>query len=184
MPAVRQTAIALVYGIVSLILVTGSLVLALAQGKEPSALSSTFTPLPSSTATLRPSPTAAQAETATSAQDITSSATPPPAPSTQAAGAATTAASSVTPKANCGAPYGWTRAYVVQPGDTLFRIAAMYGIGVDDLRRANCRSGTVIFAGERLWVPYVRPVATELTIIPTFPTPTEPATATDVTPDP
>jgi hypothetical protein len=68
----------------------------------------------------------------------------------------------------------------------------MHGTSVVAVQKANCRSSTVIFVGERLWVPFVGPAATELTVIPTFPTPTELASgaqtaapdATQVTPDP
>jgi LysM repeat protein len=190
--AVRQAASGLVYGIVSLLLVVGSLALAMAQGTALSPRIPTFTPLPSSTPTQRPSPTGLLANTATSTRVALSASAPAstsasPVPFTATAKAATSTSSSP-----CGAPYGWVKTYVVQAGDTLFRIATRYGISVDELRRANCRSGTVIFVGERLWVPFTQPMATELTIIPTFPTPTEPATATasespsetPVTPDP
>jgi LysM repeat protein len=78
----------------------------------------------------------------------------------------------------CGPYTGWIRSYVVQPGDTLFRIAIMHGITVESLQRANCKTGTVIYSGERLWVPFVLPMATELTIIPTFDTPTSEVTPT------
>jgi LysM repeat protein len=78
----------------------------------------------------------------------------------------------------CGPYPGWIRSYVVQPGDTLYRIAVIHGISVDVLRRANCKTGTVIYAGERLWVPFALPPPTALTIIPTFDTPTNEVTPT------
>ncbi|HET6846388.1 MAG TPA: LysM peptidoglycan-binding domain-containing protein, partial [Anaerolineales bacterium] len=68
------------------------------------------------------------------------------------------------------------------PGDTLYRIARRYSVSVDALQRANCRSTTVIYVGEHLWVPYSQPAATALTIIPTFPTPTEPAATASADP--
>jgi hypothetical protein len=70
----------------------------------------------------------------------------------------------------------------VEPGDTLYRIATLHGTTVQALQRANCKSGTLIYAGELLWVPFLLPPPTELTIIPTFDTPTEPATATSPIP--
>jgi LysM repeat protein len=70
------------------------------------------------------------------------------------------------------------KGYQVQSGDNLFRIALTYGVGVEALQRANCRSGTVIYPGEWLWVPFFLPPSTELTIIPTFDTPTEEASPT------
>ena len=68
---------------------------------------------------------------------------------------------------------GWVAGYLVQPGDTLFHIALLYGTTVESLKFANCRVGNEIFPGERLWVPNV-PVRTPgLTVIPDFGTPTE-----------
>lgn len=73
----------------------------------------------------------------------------------------------------CGPPFGWVRAYIVQPGDTLFRIALLYNITYPQLQRGNCMgSSTTIYTGQRLWVPNV-PIRTPLpgvTIIPTLPT--------------
>ena len=74
----------------------------------------------------------------------------------------------------CGPFIGWTRSYVVQPGDTLFHIATLYRTTVQELQRANCKSNsTVIFSGDRLWVPNVPTITPGVTIIPTFATPTE-----------
>jgi LysM repeat protein len=84
----------------------------------------------------------------------------------------------------CGPFPGWIRGYVVQPGDTLFHIATLYGTSVRDLQRANCKSNsTIIFSGDRLWVPNVPTITPGVTTIPTFsntPTeiPTEPLTFT------
>lgn len=195
MRGVRQAAGALIYGIISLLLVIGGLALAQAQGVTTGSPVSTFTPLPSSTSTPRPSPTSmAVSPTATTARP-TDTVVPPTKAPTRAAPTAMKTATALATSTNrpaCGAPYGWVKAYVVQPGDTLFRIARLYGVSVDALQRANCKTGTVIYVGEHLWVPYAGPAATELTIIPTFPTPTEPspaidtatASATEVTPDP
>ncbi|HKJ38785.1 MAG TPA: LysM peptidoglycan-binding domain-containing protein [Anaerolineales bacterium] len=51
--------------------------------------------------------------------------------------------------------------YTVQSGDTLFQISLWYsdiGYTVPDLQRANCRgSSTIIFSGERLYVPGTPP---------------------------
>jgi LysM repeat protein len=75
----------------------------------------------------------------------------------------------------CGPPAGWVRAYIVQPGDNLYRIALSYGLTYSQLQRANCMGGsTTIYAGQRLWVPNIPPrtpiVGT--TVVPTFPTDT------------
>jgi LysM repeat protein len=75
----------------------------------------------------------------------------------------------------CGPPAGWVKNYFVQPGDTLFRIALSYNITYPQLQRANCMgSSTIIYTGQRLWVPNI-PTRTPIpgvTIIPTFPTDT------------
>ena len=77
----------------------------------------------------------------------------------------------------CGPPFGWVRNYIVQPGDTLFRIALAYNITYPQLQRANCMgSSTTIYTGQRLWVPNV-PTRTPLpgvTIVPTTVTPPTP----------
>ena len=77
---------------------------------------------------------------------------------------------------------GWFRFYIVQPGDTLFGIAAVYRTGVFDLERANCLTSFAIYPGERLRVPNVPFIPSGSTIIPTFSTstyvPTEPQSTT------
>jgi len=63
----------------------------------------------------------------------------------------------------CGAPAGWVRNYIVQPGDTLFRIALAYNITYPQLQRANCMgSSTAIYIGQRLWVPNIP----HITVVP------------------
>lgn len=87
----------------------------------------------------------------------------------------------------CSPPIGWVRTHIVQPGDTLFRIALSYGITYPQLQRANCMgSSTIIYAGQRLWVPNV-PTRTPIpgtTNIPDLPTSTNTSlpVATTVTP--
>ncbi|HJR82192.1 MAG TPA: LysM peptidoglycan-binding domain-containing protein [Anaerolineales bacterium] len=87
----------------------------------------------------------------------------------------------------CGPPAGWVRTYTVQRGDTLFRIALSYGTTVSQLQRANCMgSSTIIYAGQRLWVPNV-PTRTPVpgtTTIPDFPTSTDTSTPTATTEPP
>lgn len=85
----------------------------------------------------------------------------------------------------CGPPIGWVKTHVVQPGDNMFRIALSYGITYPQLQRGNCMgSSTIIYAGQRLWVPNV-PTRTAIpgtTTIPDFPTSTNtsPAVTTAV----
>lgn len=90
----------------------------------------------------------------------------------------------------CGTPLGWIR-YTVQPGDTLFHIAALYGTSVPMLQQANCLgASTAIRTGQLLWVPNVTPrtaVPTPtpgVTLIPDFSTPTPEATLTPFPTDP
>jgi LysM repeat protein len=54
----------------------------------------------------------------------------------------------------CGPPFGWVY-YTVQPGDTLYHIAQLFGITVSELMYANCLSDSYIRAGRSLFVPYV-----------------------------
>jgi LysM repeat protein len=68
----------------------------------------------------------------------------------------------------CGPPAGWVRNYIVQPGDTLFRIALAYNITYPQLQRANCMgSSTAIYTGQRLWVPNIP----RITVVPAVTTP-------------
>ncbi len=82
-------------------------------------------------------------------------------------------ASAVRSPVPCGPPYGWQQSYLVQPGDTLFHIALLYGTSVTQLQRANCRSTTGINTGERLWVPNSPTITPGVTVVPDFGTPTE-----------
>jgi len=69
----------------------------------------------------------------------------------------------------CGPPATWVRNYIVQPGDTLFRIALSYNITYPQLQRGNCMgSSTTIYTGQRLWVPNIpaRTPTPGITIVP------------------
>ncbi len=67
----------------------------------------------------------------------------------------------------CGPPRGWLR-YSVQPGDTLFRLSAIYSVTVPELQLANCLGwSTNIRTGEILFVPNVTPRYTP-SLTPTF----------------
>ena len=84
----------------------------------------------------------------------------------------------------CGPPIGWVRAYIVQPGDNLFRISISYGTTVPQLQRANCMGSSItIFVGQRLWVPNVPTRTPGVTIVPDLPTATntsQPIVTTEV----
>jgi LysM repeat protein len=59
----------------------------------------------------------------------------------------------------CGPPAGWV-IYYVQPGDTLYGIATMFGTTVNQLVNANCLNTTYVYSGQRLYVPpyYAYPI--------------------------
>jgi LysM repeat protein len=93
---------------------------------------------------------------------------------------------------SCAPRFNWMP-YIVAPGDTLSAIAARYGTSVVALMQANCLASSMIYAGQRLFVPPVPPIVTftSTPIVPTL-TPTPPIvtltpTATppiDITPTP
>lgn len=65
----------------------------------------------------------------------------------------------------CVPQYSWP-IYVVQHGDYLARLAPITGSSVPELMLANCLPDTVIYVGQRLYVPYL-PVP-PATITPTY----------------
>ncbi len=57
--------------------------------------------------------------------------------------------------------------YTVQPGETLSRIAARYGLSVEALRRGSCLESNLIYVGQILYVPYlIPPVAVTTPVTP------------------
>ncbi len=79
----------------------------------------------------------------------------------------------------CGPYAGWVKAYLVKPGDNLYRISLLYRTSVAQLQVANCMGGSItIYAGQSLWVPNVPTSTPGITVIPTFTTPTATVTAT------
>jgi LysM repeat protein len=76
-------------------------------------------------------------------------------------------------------PLGWV-AYVVQAGDTLFGLAIRHGTSLAYIQQVNCLPGTVLFAGQHLYLPYIPPTATMQipatpTLVPTWTATTTPA---------
>src|SRR5687768_17342785 len=222
MQSLRQLGLGLIIAIVSIVLVVGGIMLALAESLPPP---STPTQIPATLPQSFPTPTITaspiQSETPTATQTVTASSTdtlvaatttpcsPPIGWIRIVSGAGdtiysvaqryTTTAENLS-AANCllsadlpagyalyvppvptvtvipcGPPIGWVRTHIVQRGDTLFRIALSYGITYPQLQRANCMgSSTIIYAGQRLWVPNL-PTRTPIpgtTSIPDFPTST------------
>lgn len=85
------------------------------------------------------------------------------------------------PPVVCGPPAGWVY-YIVQAGDTLYRLSEIYDVTIAQLQLANCLgTSTFIREGQRLFVPfYLAPTATRTatpvivptsspTLIPTVP---------------
>lgn len=69
----------------------------------------------------------------------------------------------------CGPPPGWVR-YIIQPGDTLFKLSLVYSVSVPTLAYANCLlDATYIRAGDVLYVPPVLPpsITPTRTVTPT-----------------
>lgn len=86
----------------------------------------------------------------------------------------------------CFAPSGWVQ-YTIQPGETLFSLARLFGTTVAQIRQANCLFGDTIFAGQRIFVPNV-PTRTATPVppteAPTATSTTEPSPTSEVTPEP
>ncbi len=195
MNSFRSLGTALIYAIISVILVVGGLSLALAEGglnapkptEHPSpTLFASRVPAtqPGAAASLPPSSTpqivfvtATEPASVTPAMVLPSASPQPPATSTARI------YSTATP-VHCGPYYGWVKNYVVQQGDTLYHIATQYQTTVPALQTANCLQDTLIVPGERLWVPNVATVTPGVTAFPTFPSPTsaptEPLTLTPI----
>lgn len=49
----------------------------------------------------------------------------------------------------------YAQSYVIQPGDSLWKISRHFGVSIDSLKQANDLSGNLIIAGETLEVPQV-----------------------------
>jgi LysM repeat protein len=54
----------------------------------------------------------------------------------------------------CQSPKNWT-VYTVQRGDTLYLLSQSTGVDWRQIQTANCLSGTVIFAGQPLYLPFI-----------------------------
>ncbi len=71
--------------------------------------------------------------------------------------------------------HGWV-VYTVQAGDTLFSLAVSTNTNVEEIQKANCITGTIIYNGQPLYLPfipvYVPPAST--VVPPTAPPPGDP----------
>lgn len=167
-----------------IIFILGAVLLSVVEariGYKPTAQPATATPtLPARSPTpLLPSPTpliptttipSKPSATDTQMASSTSPTLPSPTPGYQ---------NSATP-VPCGAPKGWLT-YIIQPGDTLYRLSQAYGITVGQIQQANCMgTSTLLETGQALFVP---PWATHTPIFltPTFTyTPTFPPLPTSL----
>ncbi len=71
----------------------------------------------------------------------------------------------------CRPPYGWVT-YLVRPGDTLGRVAALVGMTPASLAAANCLGSSNIYSGQTLAVPYLPAPIYPTATYSTWPTPT------------
>ena len=131
MRALRQLGAALIYGLVSVVLVVGGLSLALGESYTVSHPTATFSlpPLPQTLTFTPAGPT--QPPTLT---PLPTQMPPPP--------------------TNCLPPVGWSP-ILVQPGDTLSSLAARYGTTPELLAQANCLLTQNLAAGYTLYAPSV-----------------------------
>ncbi len=68
---------------------------------------------------------------------------------------------------NCAPPLSWV-SYIVQWGDTLGSLSGRYGVSIEVLMRHNCLTSTTIYAGRRLYVPFMLPLPPTWTPLPTW----------------
>jgi LysM repeat protein len=135
----------------------------------PTGIAEALSPTPTAMPVASPEPTASPSSVPTGSPTV-----PPPPPTS-------------TP-VPCGPLPGWV-IYVVQSGDSLFRLALKTGTTVAQVQRANCLGNTTgIHAGQALYLPFI-PVPPTLpppppTIKPTEVTPTEPVCTSDFCPNP
>jgi hypothetical protein len=135
----------------------------------PTGIAEALSPTPTAVPVASPEPTASPSSEPTGLPTV-----PPPPPTS-------------TP-VPCGPLPGWV-IYVVQPGDSLFRLALHTGTTVAQVQRANCLGDTAgIYAGQALYLPFI-PVPPTLpppppTVKPTEEPPAEPVCTSDFCPNP
>lgn len=139
----------------SSILVTGALLLgSLLLGPEcgsalPESAVTVVLAAPTQTAAATATPTS----TPTAASTQTPTATPTPT-QTPTANPSPTFTRTSRPPCLPERPRGWV-AYIVRRGDTLYSLARSTGTTVAGIQGVNCLPGTLIIAGERLWLPAI-----------------------------
>jgi len=83
----------------------------------------------------------------------------------------------------CMVPTGWI-IHIVRSGENLYRISLAYRVSIVALQNANCLAGTLIYTGQRLWVPHVPTSTPVWTATPTATFTTTPTLSPTVTPSP
>jgi LysM repeat protein len=167
MKASRSKWYGIIIAAISLVMVLGALLTALAQSEfhveqnNQGQFTATMFDLPTQTedANLKPSTTSTTEEDTppeasatdtpssqqvieTPTQELTTNTPSTFTPTNQQSGAAS----------ECGVPAGWNK-YTVKSGDTLFSISVKYQTTVDEVKNANCLVYNTIITGSTLWVP-------------------------------
>lgn len=143
---------------ISIIIVLGSILLALAEGGQTTSIAAfpTLESIDGSTPTTQPTaqdtPTRIPTEIPTASPTATPSPSPTMTPTIELTGTET-----IEPAA-CDYPQAWT-AYTVKPGDTLNKIAAGAGIDPQELADANCLQESRLEPGSTLYLPPIEPTA-------------------------
>jgi LysM repeat protein len=133
-------------------------------------MTATETALPSLTPSASPAPTGTATGTPTATPTATATSTPSPTPTAPATATPVVA----TPTAVvCYPPAGWV-IHVVQRGETLAILARSRGTSIDRIMAANCLTSSLIFAGQRLYLPPAPVIIPPTAVPPTAPPPTQP----------
>jgi LysM repeat protein len=88
---------------------------------------------------------------------------------------------SLVPHAACTAPKGW-QTYIIKVGDTVEKLAAVYGVTVDQIKRYNCMKNPSLPPNTELFLPPLPTSTATLTLVPATITPTLKPTRTNTAP--
>ncbi|HKJ28354.1 MAG TPA: LysM peptidoglycan-binding domain-containing protein [Anaerolineales bacterium] len=191
MNASRNSWYGILIAVISVLMVLGALMTALAQSEfriEPETVgqpTATFLNVPTKTTTADENPTVSPTEEDTDTQGEQPTATDTPddqqATATDTQQATTNTPYTFTPTlfqsgSECGVPGGWIK-YTVKSGDTLFSISIKFQTTVYEIKNANCLVSNTIITGSTLWVPNNPTITPTKTKVPTS-TPKPTATKT------
>ena len=143
---------------ISIVIVLGSIFLALAEGHQTSSIAAfpTLESIDSSTPTTQPTAQNTPTEIPTEIPTVVPTVTPSPSP-TMTPAVESTGTETIEPTA-CAYPVDWI-AYIVKPGDTLNKISAAAGIDPQELADANCLVESRLEPGSTLYLPPIQPTA-------------------------